>query len=175
MQPSRSAPPRGLLVHAGAAALLYGVEGFLFSQGALAGITTFVMVVLGIIHVVRGLLADHRRVRYGFSMIAIYVVMMASVVATIQANDQLARRRADGIVTALKLYRSKTGDYPVRLTELVPEYMPAVPRAKPTLLFNEFSYHYDPAKHQGFLLYTAIPPFGRRTYWLDTDTWGYVD
>jgi hypothetical protein len=175
MQPSRSAPPPSVLAHAGAAVLLYGVEGFLFSQGVFAGIVTLVMVVLGTIHVFRGLVADPWRVRYGFSMIAIYAVMMASVVATIDANNRLARGRAEEIVAALKLYKSKTGDYPVHLTELVPEFLPAVPRAKYTLTFNEFHYHYEPATHQGFLLYEAIPPFGRPTYRLDTDTWGYID
>jgi len=155
--------------------LLYGVEAFLLAQGVFAGLAAFVMVVLGIIHVIRGLLADRWRVRYGSSMIAIYAVMMASVVLTIRANNRLAQRRAEGIVTALKLYRSKTGDYPVRLTALVPEYLPAVPLAKYTLLFNEFTYHHDPAQRQGFLMYAVIPPFGRRTYSLDTDTWGYLD
>lgn len=169
------APPRSLLVHAVAAALLYGIDAFVFSQGALAGIVTLVMVVLGAIHIARGLVGDRWRVRFGISMIAIYAVMMASVVATISANNRLASRRAEEVVAALKLYRSKTGDYPVHLTELVPEYLPEVPRAKYTLMFDELSYHYEPASHHGFLLYTVTPPFGRRTYNLDTDAWGHLD
>jgi hypothetical protein len=175
MQPTRSTPPRSILVHAGAAALLYGVDAFVLSQGALAGVVTFVMVVLGIIHIVRGLLSDRWRIRFGLSMIAIYVVMMASVVVTIRANNRLAGRRAEEVVAALKVYRARTGDYPVRLADLVPGDLPSVPRSKYTLLFNEFSYHYDPATHQGFLLYEVTPPFGRRTYRLDTGTWGYLD
>jgi hypothetical protein len=175
MQSSRSAAPRNLLVHAVAAILLYGVDALVFSQGVIAGIVTFVMVALGTIHGARRLIGGHRHFRHGLSIIVIYGVMMASVVVTIRVNNRLARRRADGIVAALKLYKSMTGDYPVRLTELVPDYMPAVPQAKYTLMFNEFTYHYDRTKHEGFLMYTALPPFGRQTYWLDTDTWGYLD
>lgn len=175
MEPARGASRDRLLFHAGAAVLLYGIDGFLLSQGVLAVLTTLVMVVLGLIHVVRGLLADRWRVRFGLSMIAIYAVMMGSVVATIHANNQLAARRADEVVVALKRYRATTGNYPVRLSELVPEYLPAVPRAKYTLAFDEFFYSYDPAEHRGVLLYVVIPPFGRRTYNLGTDTWGSLD
>jgi hypothetical protein len=175
MEPARGAAPGKLLFHMGAAAVLYGIDGFLLAQGALAGLTTLVMVVLGLIHVVRGLLADRWRIRFGLSMIAIYAVMMAAVVATIHANNQLAARRADGLVAALKSYRATTGNYPVRLAALVPGYLPAVPRARYTLAFDEFLYSYDPAAHQGFLLYVVIPPFGRRTYNLGTDTWGSLD
>lgn len=175
LEPARAVPRGRLLFHAGAAALLYGIDGFLLSQGVLAGLTTLVMVVLGLVHVVRGLLADRWRVRFGFSLIAIYAVMMASVVATIHANNQLAARRAEGLVVALKSYRAATGNYPVRLRELVPGYLPAVPRAKYALAFDEFFYSYDPAEHRGVLLYVVIPPFGRRTYNLGSDTWGSLD
>ncbi|MEP7123010.1 MAG: hypothetical protein ABJE95_18930 [Byssovorax sp.] len=173
--PSDSAAPRSLRAHAIAATLVYGVDAFVFAQGALAGITLLVMVVLGLIHVVRGLIADRPRARFGLKTIAIYVIMMASVVATIQANNRLAARRADGLVVALESYKSRTGDYPARLSDLVPEYLPSVPLAKYTLLFNDFSYHHDLSERRGFLMYTVIPPFGRRTYWLDTGTWGYLD
>jgi hypothetical protein len=174
MQPP-SAPPRSLLVHVAAATVLYGIDAFVLAQGAFAGVVMLVMVVLGAIQVVRGLIGDRSRIRFGLSTIAIYVMMMASVVATIQANNALARRRADRLVTALEQYRSTTGDYPAHLMDLVPEYLPSVPVAKYTLMFNRFSYEPDLARHRGFLMYMVIPPFGRRTYWLNTGTWGYLD
>lgn len=170
-----SGSPRGLLVHGCAAVVLYVIDAFLFAQGGVAGIATFVMVLFGIVRVARGVAANNGYIRSGFAIIAIYSIMMASVVATIQANNRIARGRADEIVAALKLYRSATGDYPVRLMELVPGYMPVVPRAKYTLMFNEFDYHYDPTARRGFLMYVALPPFGRPTYRLDTDTWEYLD
>ncbi|MEO5727553.1 MAG: hypothetical protein ABI134_17905 [Byssovorax sp.] len=174
-QPSPGAASRSLIVHGCVAAFLYGVDAFLFSQGAIAGIVTIAMVLLGIVRLVRGVVADRRYIRSGFTIIAIYSMMMAAVVVTIRANNRMARERADEIVVALKRYRSATGDFPVRLEELVPEYMPTVPRAKYTLLFNKFHYHCDPMKHQGSLMYVDVPPFGRPTYRLDTDTWGYLD
>lgn len=172
-----SDPPGGLLFHVCAAVLLYFFDALLLSQGAVAGIATFVMVLLGIVRVARGggVAVVGRHIRSGFALTVIYPIMMASVVATIWANNRIARGRADEIVAALKLYRSENGDYPVRLAELVPRYMPVVPRAKYTFSFNEFDYHYDPRDHRGYLMYVALPPFGRPTYWLGRDAWGYLD
>jgi hypothetical protein len=173
--PSPGAAPRSLLVHVRVAVFLYGVDALLFGQGGVAGIATFAMVLVGIVHVARGVVADRRYIRSGFAIIAIYAIMMASVVGTIWANNRIARGGADEIITVLKRYKSATGDYPVRLVELVPEYMPTVPRAKCTLMFNEFYYSYDPKEHRGSLMYVALPPFGRPAYRLHTDTWGYLD
>ena len=85
------------------------------------------------------------------------------------------RERAEEVVVALNAYRARTGDYPVRLSDLVPEYLPVVPLARYTLMFNELDYHHAAAQPGGFLVYTVIPPFGRRTYSLDTGTWGFLD
>ena len=94
---------------------------------------------------------------------------------TISWNNRLARARAETIVSALTLYKAQHGDYPTKLSALVPEQLPAVPRAKYTLLFSDFSYFYDPIEHRGFLLYTPLPPFGRPTFSLERQSWGYLD
>lgn len=175
MQPTRGAPLRGLLLHAGVAAAVYALDAFVLAQGAVAAITTVILVLFGLSHVVRGLASRGKGIVYGLAMMAIYLGMMASVVATISANNQLASRRADEIVAALKQYRATTGDYPAHLTDLVPGYLPSIPRAKYTLMFDDFSYHHTPNEPGGFLMYTTLPPFGRRTYSLDTTTWGSLD
>ena len=174
-EPPRGARPARLRFHVALAVGLLFIDGFALAQGALAGIVTVIMVLLGMVHLVIGLFGDRARVRTGAAMIAIYGLMMASVVATINANNQLASRRAGEIVVALNAYRSTTGDYPARLADLVPAYLPAVPRAKYTLMFDEFTYHHDPGKEGGFLMYAVLPPFGRRTYSLDRSTWGSLD
>ena len=130
MQPARGAPLRGLLLHAGVAAVVYGIDAFVLAQGAVAGITTVVLTLFGLGHVVRGLASRGKGIVYGASMIAIYVGMIFAVVGTISANNQLASRRAAEIVVALTRYKATTGDYPVRLTDVVPGYLPSVPRAK---------------------------------------------
>lgn len=171
----REDPPRSLRAHAIVAVALYVVDAFVLAQGALAGLVTMIMLLLGIVHVARGLFADRARIRYGLSMIGIYLVMMTAVLVTLRANNQLASRRADEIVVALRAYRAATGDYPARLEDLVPAYLPAVQRAKYTLGFGEFDYHHTPGQAGGFLIYNVLPPFGRRTYSLDTDHWGSLD
>lgn len=174
MSPSRTLSTRWVIPHVVAAAALYLIDALYLGQGALAGLLTAIMVVTGLIHVVRGLFGDRARVTRGAVLIGLYAAMMLLVVLTIRASNREARVRADRVIAALQGYREARGTYPEHLAELVPEFLPAVPRAKDTFAFGEFTYtwHEDSG---GFLMYTDIPPFGRPYYDLRSGTWKYMD
>ncbi len=89
--------------------------------------------------------------------------MMFLVVQTNRAANLEARSRADRVITALHGYREAHGTYPSRLAELVPEFLPAVPRAKDIAMNGEFMYVWS-EREGGFLMYVAMPPFGRPFY-----------
>ena len=154
---------------------MLSLDGVVIGQGAVTFLITAVMLLLGIVHVLRGLGAQRWRIRHGASMIGIYVVMIAAVILFIRANNGLAQDRAERVVAALERYRAQHGDYPADLGALVPEQLPSVPRAKYTLTFGTFSYHYDPARKTGYLGYTTLPPFGRQMYSLADHGWGSLD
>ena len=90
-------------------------------------------------------------------------------------QNRLADRRAVVIGNACLAYRAKYHLYPAKLEDLVPEFLPSVPRAK----WNGESFKYstwllDP-DHEPMLYYAAVPPFGRRFYHMKSGAWGYLD
>jgi hypothetical protein len=155
--------------------VIYVLDALVLGQGCLALLVTLAMLLVALLHMGRGILGDWSRLRFGVSMALVYVVMFVSTYDTVQANNMLAQERADAIVAALGQYKEHHGVYPKQLGDLVPDYMDTVPSAKRTLLFNHFLYYYDRDKKDGFLMYAKVPPFGRPTYVLKTETWMYLD
>ena len=155
--------------------VLYLLDALVLSQGAITVAVAAVMILIAVFLLARGLGGDRRRLRHGAAMLALYSALVASVLLTISSNNRLAQRRAEALLVALKLYQAQHGDYPRALGALVPGYAPSVPSAKYTVLGREFLYRYDPASREGFLGYTAFPPFGRRLYSLQANGWGYID
>jgi hypothetical protein len=173
--PSIAAPTRRLLDYDKAALVLFVLDGFIFAQGVITALAALLVVVFGLGHIAVGIGRDRSRVLHGLRVIAVYVALCGAVLGTIHINNLIARKRANRIVAALKAYKGKHGHYPKRLADLVPEYIPNVPLAKYTLLFNQFHYYYDVDDERGSLWYIALPPFGRPIYSLETQTWGYLD
>jgi hypothetical protein len=161
--------------HVIAAAALYTLDAFILEQGAIATLVAVVMATQGLIYVVLGVGENRARLLHGLRLIAIYFGLVVAVVATLIMNNAIALVRATRIVGALKLYKAKHGRYPERLQDLVPEYMPWVPLAKDTLLFNAFHYWHHDDDDGGCLMYTIFPPFGRRIYGLADEKWSYID
>jgi hypothetical protein len=62
---------------------------------------------------------------------------------------------------------------PDRLEQLVPEFLPAVPRAKYTFAWGEFTYSTSAKDHT--LMYVVIPPFGRLFYHFEEARWTQLD
>ena len=174
MEPTRTLSARWVIAHLVAAAALYRIDTFYLAQGVLAGLTTAIVVGVGLVHVVHGVFGDRARLVRGAILIGLYTAMMFLVVQTNRASNLEARTRADRVVAALHGYRDARGTYPSRLAELVPEFLPAVPRAKDIAMSGEFMYVWSEDKG-GFLMYTELPPFGRRYYDLRSETWSYMD
>lgn len=175
MSPKWFASARDARAHALIAVCIYAVDAFVLGQGGIAVLATLCVAALGGIDILRGIFGrDGGRIRRGFARTGTFVVMTAAVAGTIVANNRLARGRAEQVIAAIQRYRAKHGACPARLTDLVPEHLPEVPRAKYTLSFDRFEYH--PSEGGcGSLMYTAIPPFGRPVYDLKAERWGYLD
>jgi hypothetical protein len=85
----------------------------------------------------------------------------------------MARRRAETIVAACERYRAAKGRYPDKLSELVPERLPEIPRAKYVLSMPGF--HYAVASGSHTLWYSAVSLVGRDVYALEEARWRFVD
>jgi hypothetical protein len=162
--------------HIKAALLLFAFDGLYYAQGVTTVFVTLIMVVIGLVRIALGLVyGDRARLLHGVRVIAFYLALSGAVVGTICVNNLIAHKRADRIVAALRAYKGRNGHYPKRLADLVPEYLPSIPLAKYTIMGHAFEYSFDADKHTGVLEYLIIPPFSRRVYSLETETWRYTD
>jgi hypothetical protein len=102
---------------------------------------------------------------YGFTVIAVFT--------SNSINNKIAQNRANELILVIENFHQVTGDYPKSLNDLVPSYLPKIPKAKHTLGFNSFKY----INYEGSisLFYHAIPLFGRPTYVFDRKEWIYLD
>jgi hypothetical protein len=156
------------------AAAVYVVDALVLDHGVWALLTTM------IVFVIRFPLAIVKLMRTGWSAArihvitgAIYLLMAVAVLGTKYTNEVIARHRADMVISAVRHYEHRHNRLPTQLEELVPDFLPSVPRAKYTLLFGSFWYLASPNHHT--LMWMTFPPFGRMLYRFEDGKWGQLD
>ena len=151
-----------------AALAMWMLDGLVLGLGFVAaGLLLAVLVGLLPRYLLRRLtgVADRRTVQLG----ALCALIAVLIMLTINFNNRVAQQRAESLVSAITHYRAVAGRYPGRLEDLVPVYIDAVPRARYTLAFNNFSYR-NAAGH-AMLAYAVAPPFGRAVFDFRTRRW----
>ena len=146
------------------------IDGLWLGQGAIAMLVA-ALVVFAIPLSFRARYVTVRRQR--LRKIAIYLGAVVLVLGFNAANNRIAQQRADTLIATINSYHAKNGSYPRSLQDLVPEYLPAVPRAKYALTSAQF--RYIRTQDDALLLYTSMPPFGRPTYSFRDKSWSYID
>lgn len=114
-------------------------------------------------------LARNRALRAGM-----YLILGVATFATMRFHATTAETHAARVIAACRAFESRRGKLPDRLEELVPEFLPALPRAKYTLAWGAFTYSTSGSTHHT-LMYVALPPFGRRIYDFEAARWGQLD
>lgn len=80
------------------------------------------------------------------------IFMYVTVYAIDAASYQQGQANADGLLAALEIYQQATGQYPAALTDLVPQYLPLIPRPAP-----RHKYEYIACRQgNGYLLYYRL-------------------
>lgn len=154
---------------------------------ALGGLVAMILIVpAGVVVVARSLAwivakrelkAERKsRLQGALSVWALICVSLGSV----RLDNWIARGRAESLIAAIERFEKDNGHFPLELDELVPTYLPTIPRAKPFTLgsFGEFWYMGTPPGHpevEPFLSYTEIPPFGRVDYGFHRRRFGRLD
>jgi hypothetical protein len=98
-----------------------------------------------------------------------YLLFGAATVAAGRLHVWTATSRAQTLIVACQAYKQDHAAFPQRLDDLVPKYLPSIPRAKYTLMWGEFTYRAPT------LSYVAMPPVGRRLYNLEEGRWSSRD
>ena len=88
-------------------------------------------------------------------------------------NNQIARSRAKQIIAAVEKFKTVNHRYPKKLSELTPEYIEAIPKAKYAIFASGF--FYSNRDDRAIISYVALPPFGRRIYYFNNQKWGSLD
>ena len=141
------------------ALVLYIIDVLMFNQGVIAMITVFI---IAFIFIPQMLFALYKKdetylIRKGMKT-AIYGAMAMAILVSNGLNNKLARSRANDVIAAVGQYEAKHQKFPARLEELVPEFLPKVPRAKfGGMTSGEFRYRIS-GKGQPVLEYMFLPP-----------------
>jgi len=153
------------------AVCLYAFDGLVVGEGFI-GVFVFLVAFLagGIRILVAARRKDRTLVRFHAARIGVYLLMAVAIVGTIYVNNRIARHRAERVIAACRQYETQYHRLPDRLQELVPKFLPSVPRAKYTLLFGDFTYFLSfEKKHH--LYYVAFPPLTRVIYSFESGRW----
>ncbi len=97
---------------------------------------------------------------------ALYAGLGLTTLAVINANWRIAEHKAKPIIVACEGFHAKYQRYPQKLDELVPEFLPSIPRAKYTLAARDFGYD-----NAGPSLYFLVAFHGVASYDFQTRTW----
>jgi hypothetical protein len=115
--------------------------------------------------------------RPGWKLALLRIAIPAPTLGVVLANSavqyRVGKANAPRIIAACEEFHAANGKYPQTLDELVPRYLPSVPRAKYCLMLGEFDYwnlHDHP-----ILVWCVVPPYGRKVYDFDHRRWGYID
>lgn len=167
---------RGVVFVSVAALIWAGLDAFLFGQGVIA----FVVFAVGLLYLVpRALLAlrgDRALFKLRLAKAGVTMAAGAAAIAAIGYANRVAEDRALAVISAVETFKAKRGRYPDRLNELVPAFLPAVPSAKPYGMLGQFQYwSSQPPDVHHTLMYTALPPFGRRLYNFEEHRWSALD
>jgi hypothetical protein len=154
------------------AVCLLVLDVFVFGQGAIAIIT---LVAVAFWFIPKTLFAWKRKemlVTWALKVL-IYSVMAGVILTANAVNNHLAKTKAEHLIVAVNKYKEQYQRYPSTLDELVPQLVTDIPKAKYTVLYNNF--FYTNREGHATLMYFDFPPFGRPYYDFNKQEWGYID
>jgi hypothetical protein len=108
--------------------------------------------------------------RIALFRLGIPVLTLGLALANNAVQLSIARANAARVAAACEAFHAANGRFPETLDELVPRYLPYVPRAKYCVgmfgMFLYWNHGEDP-----MLLWYNVPPYGRRVYDFETHRW----
>lgn len=170
--PTQVIPERSLIYVAVTVLTLGVLDAFFFGQAVIS----VILCVAGVLYFpLRAIQArkDGARLKLRLSKAAITSIVGLAALGVIVYGNVIARERAESLIVAVEKFYAKHGRYPERLEEVVPVFIPAIPRAKYVVIADKFGYSVSDSRHS--LVYVEIPPFGRRIYTFEDRKWTTVN
>jgi hypothetical protein len=117
--------------------------------------------------------------RPGWTIALIRITIPPLTLALVLANNavqlRIAEQNAPRVAAACEQFYAANGKFPKTLDELVPRYLPSVPRAKYCYGFGFGEFVYMNFHGSPILFWYVIPPHGRRCYDFEHRRWRYLD
>ena len=154
------------------ALLWVAVDGFVLGQFTCAMLCTIYALLYAL---PRTFIAFKNRERRNYYLMrtAVFGTVPILVGVIYTANLQVAAHNAATIIAAVDRYHAEYKQYPQTLQVLVPKYLPEIPPAMYAYIAPDFRYSSRDNKYQ--LMYTTVPPFGRKVYDFTTRSWSDLD
>jgi hypothetical protein len=115
--------------------------------------------------------------RPGWKRALLRISIPALTLVLARANEavqfRIGEANAPRIIAACENFHATNGKFPKTLDDLVPQYMPSIPRAKYCLAFGKFQYWNS--DERPILVWCVVPPFGRKVYGFEDRRWSYLD
>jgi hypothetical protein len=112
----------------------------------------------------------------GWRIALVRIAMPVLVLGLVLANDsfqyKIGEKNVHIVIDACEKFHAANGEYPKSLDELVPQYLPHIPRAKYCLAWGEFMYFNN---GHPMLVWYIVPPHGRKIYTFVDRRWNYID
>jgi hypothetical protein len=144
-------------------ALVYGLGGLTFMFAI--PIVLAVLIIAGLAAVRR----DPERAKLNLLRAGVWVAAAVLASAITAANSAISERRAHQVIAAVRAYEARHQRLPDRLEALVPDFLSSVPRARYTLIGNEFWYMVNKDAHT--LTWFEMAIFTQRRYTFETNRW----
>ena len=137
------------------AGLVLAFDGLYLTPG---GLTVLFLAAPVLLHLTLGFVAALRR-RWPasarrFATAGVWLLALAGLVAFSRFNLHLAERRSDLVIAACHHFEDEHGRLPASLEDLVPDYLPRVPRADWTVLG---SFRYQPGPSPELVYFAPWP------------------
>jgi hypothetical protein len=163
----RNRYPASAIVSALIALALNSCDAFVLGQGFFAAFISFIV---GCVYL---LTARGERMRRRLALAGIWAGVGAIAIVAHVVDIRGARGRAEIVVKACRAYELRHGRLPNELDELVPGFLPSIPRGRRLGIMGKLSYHNW--KNQHNLMYVVFPPFARRTFTFEENRWNSLD
>jgi len=146
------------------AAILFGLE-LLLGVGLIGGTALFVALISFILFI-----CNKGSFPHALRLAAIYLVLGASTLAYINLNWKVAVSRARPVIAAVNSFHGKYNRYPESLDELVPQFLPAIPNARLTVVAKHFGYAQDPPSLYFLVMFHGVASYDFQSQrWLTND------
>jgi hypothetical protein len=165
-------PKMSLVTTIVVAVAILGIDAIWLGLGVLSLLVVGVAIIWGAVALV--VFRKDRKLRL-FTLKRTAILLLTGLAGTIFMSLQMdiGNGRAEAIVAAVNQYHAKNGKYPDQLKELVPAFLPSVPRARISWVASEFAYRAIDESH--VLSYLQMPPNVVRSYTFETQTWSLYE